>query len=360
MNSDEWMKLDSTTLKNIAKKFGIKETTKSKIVLSLLNKIEEETRINVNDLEEKIEELKNQLEEARRNNSNNNHRFDAQEDQGNGYNLSRGEIDVYKDMVKDLRKMLEDERNVLMEERAIFGKEREDERNVLREERAFFGKERELFLNEKTQLLSEISQLKNKIIHLETALRSNYSLPLNNTVTKFTSQIENDLHDTIENRTSPAPLPTEVEEQTVPHRGPDVNILCATPRNPRRNRSLRTNCLRRQVMDQRTSTPRTPRAPSRKSDGDISNRDSVRKRLRLEPEAENTGTNRVLLSPQGIHANATAPSLSVPNSSSILVTSPRNPTRHRQNVNATSPSVPTTSPWNHRRQNTSQIGSLIG
>ena len=68
MNSDEWMKLDSTTLKNIAKKFGIKETTKSKIVLSLLNKIEEETRINVNDLEEKIEELKNQLEEARRNN----------------------------------------------------------------------------------------------------------------------------------------------------------------------------------------------------------------------------------------------------------------------------------------------------
>ena len=68
MNSDEWMKLDSTTLKNIAKKFGIKETRKFEIVSSLLKKIEEETRTNVNVLEEKIEELKNQLKEARCNN----------------------------------------------------------------------------------------------------------------------------------------------------------------------------------------------------------------------------------------------------------------------------------------------------
>ena len=333
MNSDEWMKLDSTTLKNIAKKFGFKETRKFEIVSSLLKKIEEETRTNVNDLEEKIEELKNQLKEARCNNSNNNgHRFDAQDDRGNDSNLLRGEIVLWK--------MLEDER--------IF----------LREERAVFGKERESFLNEKTQLLSEISQLKNKIIDLETALRSNYSLPLNNTVTKFTSQIENDLQDTNENRTSPTPLPMEVEEQTVPNRGPDVHISCATPRNQRRNRSLRTNYLRRQVMGQRTSTPRTPRTPSRESDGDLANRDSVRKRLRLEPAAENTGTDRVLLTPQGIQANATAPSPSVRNSPSILAISPRNPTR--QNVNATSPSVPSTSRWNHRRQNTSQIGSLIG
>ena len=333
MNSDEWMKLDSTTLKNIAKKFGFKETRKFEIVSSLLKKIEEETRTNVNDLEEKIEELKNQLKEARCNNSNNNgHRFDAQDDRGNDSNLLRGEIVLWK--------MLEDER--------IF----------LREERAVFGKERELFWNEKTQLLSEISHLKNKIIGLENAaaLRRNYSL--DNTVTKFTSQIEKDLHDTNENRASPTPLPMEVEEQTVPNRGPDVNISCATPRNHRRNRSLRTNCLRRHVMDQRTSTPRTPRAPSRESDGDLANRDSVRKRLRLEPAAENTGTDRVLLTPQGIQANATAPSPSVRNSPSILATSPRNPMR--QNVNATSPSVPATSQWNHRRQNTSQIGSLIG
>ena len=93
MNSDEWMKLDATTLKNIAKKFGFKETRKFEIVSSLLKKIEEETRTNVNDLEEKIEELKNQLKEARCNNSNNNgHRFDAQDDRGNDSNLLRGEI----------------------------------------------------------------------------------------------------------------------------------------------------------------------------------------------------------------------------------------------------------------------------
>ena len=70
MNSDEWMKLDATTLKNIAKKFGFKETRKFEIVSSLLKKIEEETRTNVNDLEEKIEELKNQLKEARCNKCN--------------------------------------------------------------------------------------------------------------------------------------------------------------------------------------------------------------------------------------------------------------------------------------------------
>ena len=67
--------------------------------------------------------------------------------------------------------------------------------------------------------------------------------------------------------------------------------------------------------------------PGSQSDGDISNRDSVRKRLRLGLAAENTGTDRLLLTPQGIQANATAPSPSVRNSPSILAASPRNPTR---------------------------------